>query len=219
MASVVADPSAEAPRMADRSVFRMTAETFLRGVELGLFPAERRVFLWDGVLYEKMAKKIAHSSAGETVRLALSEVLPPGWSLWGENPILVDDFTAPLPDLTVVRGTARDYFARHAVPRVLEIGLVTEMADATLRVDLTKSLSTYAAAGLPIYWVLNLVAWRVEVYSNPGLVTDEATYTVRESYESGQDVPVVLDGVEIARVPVTSLLPAEKRPDRPAAKS
>ena len=191
-----------------RTPYRIPSADFLRGVESGLFPTSTRVYLWDGVPYEKMAKTIAHAAAGETARLALASALPPGWSLWGENPILVDDFTAPLPDLAVIRGAARDYFARRAVPRVGEIGVVIEMADASLRADLTTSLSRYAVAGLPVYWVINLVAWRVEVYASPVVTAGVASYTSREEFGPGQDVPLVLDGVEVALVAVSDLLPA-----------
>jgi Uma2 family endonuclease len=208
MSTVVAGTPTDANGPLDFAPFGLTAEAFLRGVELGLFPPRQRVFLWDGRLYEKMAKKLPHAVTTETARLALSAALPPGWSLWGENPILVDEFTAPLPDLTVVRGTARDYFARRSVPSAADIGLVVELSDSSLRDDRTKVLAKYAAANLPVYWVVNLVDWRVEVDSDPRPGDAGATYAARASYGPGESVPFVLDGVEVARVAVTDILPA-----------
>jgi Uma2 family endonuclease len=210
MATVQTELPAGTEGLGEPSPFRLSAEAFFRGVELGVFPGEARVYLWNGVLYEKMAKKIAHAATNETARTALLAALPPGWSLWGENPILVDDFTAPLPDLAVVRGTARDYFTRGSVPRAGEIGVVIELSDATLRTDLTKSLAKYAGAGLLIYWAINLVAWRVEVYSSPVVENEVSAYSSRQTFEPGQEVPLVLDGIEVARVAVSALLPAEK---------
>jgi hypothetical protein len=194
MATVVTNPIAEPQAPPASAPFGLTAEAFLRGVELGLFPADRRVFLWDGRLYEKMAKKLAHAASAETVRSALQAVLP-------------------LADLTVIRGTARQYFLRQSVPRAPEIGLVVEMSDTSLRDDRTQVLARYAAAPLAVYWVVNLVAWRIEVYSDPHVEAGVASYTSRVLYGSGDVVPLVLDGVEIARIPVVALLPAEKKPD------
>jgi Uma2 family endonuclease len=212
MATVEAASPLEAESPGERNLYHLSAEAFLRGVELGIFPEQSRVYLWNGVLYEKMAKKIAHAATSETARLALSSVLPPGWSLCGENPILVDDFTAPLPDLTIVRGAARDYFGRRSVPKLSEIGLVLEMSDATLRIDQTQSLAKYAAAGLPVYWVINLVVLRVEVYSVLVVENGVASYSSKEIYEPGGEVPLILDGIKVTRVAVNDLLPAEKAP-------
>jgi Uma2 family endonuclease len=188
--------------------YHLSAEVFLRMVETEILPRDRRVYLWDGVLYEKMAKKIAHAVTSETARLALSSAIPVGWSLWGENPILVDDFTAPLPDLTVVRGQARDYFSRNAVPKASDIGLVIEIADATLGKNLNASLTRYAAAGLPTYWLVNLITCRIEVYSAPAGPVGSATYTSRDEFALGQEIPLVLDGLVVSRIPVSAMLPS-----------
>jgi Uma2 family endonuclease len=209
MVTVASDPSHDVAPPGSEP-FGLTAEAFLRGVEHDLFPTDRRVFLWEGRLYEKMAKKLAHAAATETAREAIGKALPEGWGFWGENPILADEFTAPLPDLAVVRGNARDYFARRTVPRAEEVGLVIEAADRTLGDDLTTTLRKYAAAGLPVYWVLNLVDWRVEVFSGPRVEGGVPSYSSRTTHVPGGDVPLVLDGVEVARIPVDAILPGEK---------
>jgi hypothetical protein len=56
---------------------------------------------------------------------------------------------------------------------------------------------------------VNLVANRVEVYSQPRVEGETARYTISETFERGQDIPLVLDGREVARVPARGLLPAE----------
>jgi Uma2 family endonuclease len=185
----------------------MSAAEYLRAVEAGVFPVDRRIGLWEGRLYEKMAKKLAHSASTEMARLALGRVLPPGWSLWGENPILVDDFSAPLPDLAVVRGAALDYFRRGSVPKVGEIGLVVEMADATLRKNLSDTHRKYAAAGLPAYWVVDLVHSRVEVYGDPQTSPAGPSFASATRFGPGDAVPLILDGREVALVPVSDILP------------
>ena len=61
----------------------------------------------------------------------------------------------------------------------------------------------YAAAGIPIYWIFNLIERQVEVYSMPAA----AGYQDRQDFVIGQEVPVVINNVEVGRIPVADLLP------------
>jgi Uma2 family endonuclease len=192
-------------------VYRMTADEFFRAVEAEVFPRDRRIELWEGLLYEKMAKKIPHSVTTSKL-YALARVLPPGWTFWPENPILTDAFTAPLPDAAVVRGTPDDYARRGSVPKAGEIGLVVELADATLKRNLKETLAKYAASGLPAYWVVNLVDRRIETFTDPQPAAGAAAFARAERFGPGEEVPLLLDGLEVARVPVNDLLPEPKNP-------
>jgi Uma2 family endonuclease len=198
-------PSGPAPGLP----YRLSADDYFRMVENDIIPADRRVGLWEGQLYEKMARKLPHSGASSKAAHTLIRVLPAGWCFWPENPILIDDFTAPLPDAALVRGTPDDYTRRGSNPKAEEIGLVIEIADSSLRKNLTRTLETYARAGLPVYWVVNLADRRVEVFSQPRPAGDSAAYAAGEAYGPGTEVPLVLDGREVARIPVSELLPAE----------
>ena len=190
--------------------YRLSANDYFRMVDADIIPTERRVGLWEGYLYEKMAKKMAHSGASSKVTTALIRAIPNEWCLWPENPILIDNFTAPLPDVSVVRGCSDDYTGRDSVPKAGEVGLVVELAESSLRKNLTTTLQIYARAGLPVYWVVNLVARRVEVYSEPRVEeSGVARYTSVAMFEGDQDVPLVLDGREIALIPASDLIPKE----------
>jgi Uma2 family endonuclease len=189
--------------------FRLSAADYFRMVEGDIIPPDRRVGLWEGQLYEKMSKKLPHSVASSLVITALMHVIPIGWFLWPENPILVNDFSAPLPDFSLIRGAPNDYLRRRSVPNTADIGLVIEIAESSLRKNLTETLSIYARAGLAVYWVVNLVARRVEVYSQPRVDGAIASYAVLESFDLANDVPLVLDGREVARIPARDLLPQE----------
>jgi Uma2 family endonuclease len=189
--------------------YRMTADQFFKAVEADVFPPDRRIGLWEGQLYEKMAKKLPHSGAYSLLLTALMRALPEAWCLWPENPILIDDFSAPLPDASVVRGHPNVYTGRSSVPKAGEIGLVVEVAVSSLRKNLTESLEIDARAGLPSYWIVNLVAKRIEVFSHPRVEGEVASYAAVEQFEPGKGVPLWLDGREVARIPVSELLPEE----------
>ena len=89
-------PAADVP-------YDLTIDLFSRMVESGLIPPDRRVFLTNGRLYEKMAKTKAHGYVGAAINRAVHRRLPDGWSLWPESTIVLDPTNAPLPDFALVR--------------------------------------------------------------------------------------------------------------------
>jgi hypothetical protein len=61
----------------------------------------------------------------------------------------------------------------------------------------------YAAAGIPISRIVNLVHGQIEVYTDPG----PGGYGSRRIFKPGRRVPVVIAGVEVGRIPVADNLP------------
>ena len=61
----------------------------------------------------------------------------------------------------------------------------------------------YAASGIPVYWIINLVDRQLEVYSDP----EGRDYRTSQVFSPEQDVPVIIDGVEVGRIRVADLLP------------
>lgn len=110
----------------------------------------------------------------------------------------------PEPDGAVVRADPDKYFTRHPGPA--DFGVVIEVADTSRLTDRRDKGRTYASAGLPEYWIVNLVEGQVEVYTQPQPTADPPHYAARLVYTPGQDVPLTLAGVTTT-VPVADLLP------------
>src|SRR5262249_2303886 len=70
----------------------------------------------------------------------------------------------PGAGLAIVRGAPRDYGERH--PTGADTILVIEVARTSQAFDRRKA-STYARSGVPVYWLIDLVARRLEVRSTP----------------------------------------------------
>jgi Uma2 family endonuclease len=120
-----------------------------------------------------------------------------------QDPLALDDESAPEPDLAVVRGRHADY--RHEHPA--RAALVVEIAESSLAFDRVHKGSLYARAGIPDYWIVNLVDRVVEVYREPGA---DLTAAVGWRYTSVDRVrppgAVTLLGVPAVPVPVAALL-------------
>ena len=128
----------------EEAPYVITSDVFARMVELGAFPSDSRVFLWDGRLYEKMAKSRPHAAVQNSFSAALSKRLPPGYFVGHENPVRLDEKHLPLPELIIVRGKSLDFFDTR-YPDARDVVLVVEIAVTSLPADLGPRLSRYAA--------------------------------------------------------------------------
>ncbi len=187
--------------------YDLTVNLFARMVESGLIPRDRRVFLSDGRLYEKMAKTKAHGYVGAAIDRAVNRRLPDGWSLWPESTIVLDPINAPLPDFALIRAAdPLDFAAPDRYPGPGDIGLLIEVAVTSLHDDLTTALEKYARALIPVYWVVDVLGRRIVIHTEPRVVDGRGEYARVETYRPGQSLPLVLDGQEVARIPFDELI-------------
>jgi Uma2 family endonuclease len=143
---------------------RFSVEEFARMQDAGLFEG-RHVELLDGELFE-VTKNPPHNAAVAALADALRAILPRGaFSVREEKSIEPWADWWPEPDIAVVRGIAADYFERHPGPA--DVVLLVEVCD-TSEQDRTSKLAGYAAAGFPVYWILDLRLRQLEVYRDPG---------------------------------------------------
>ena len=72
----------------------------------------------------------------------------------------------PEPDVYVTVEPVTAYTHRHPGPG--EILLVVEIANTTVRFDLRKKAPLYARAGMPEYWVVDIIGRRIVAHRQPG---------------------------------------------------
>jgi Uma2 family endonuclease len=149
-------------RQAPLTLRRWTRAEYDRLVDAGMFQGEP-LELIGGQLVVAEPQGAYHSSgigaAGDTLRSAL----PGGWLVRVQMPVALDDESAPEPDLALVPGPWADYTTNHPARPVL----VVEVAESSLAFDRREKGSLYARAGVPDYWILNLVDRVLEVHRAP----------------------------------------------------
>lgn len=143
-------------------IFRFTLEQFYKLDELGFFH-DRHVELIRGVIYE-MTTKPPHAIASELILPIIMNIFQAGWRIRICLPIDTGRRSLLEPDVAVIAGNTRDVGMIHPTTAAL----VVEISDATLRKDRTIKAHLYAQAGLPDYWIVNLVDRQLEVHRNPG---------------------------------------------------
>lgn len=184
-----------------QSLYRLTVGQFARMLEDGTIGEDERVALIEGLLVARSRRTRAEIVAGNKGLRILWRIIPPGWYVAKGVPILASDWSRPEPDLAVIRGVVDDYEGRDATAD--ETALVVEIAGADLAADRADMARVYAASGIPVYWIVDLAEGRVEIFSDPR----REGYRSHQVLSRGQDVPVVIAGIEAAWIAVSDLLP------------
>jgi Uma2 family endonuclease len=143
-----------------------------RMVELGLFQDER-VELIRGLLVKMSPQYAPHASTVEKLNELLVLRLQGRFRVRIQSPLALSDDSEPEPDVAVVpRGK---YDTEHPTTALL----IIEVSDSSLRQDRAKA-AVYASAGIGEYWIVNLNARTIEVYSSPDGDRYAESRTVRE---------------------------------------
>ena len=189
-------------RQAPHTVRHWTRAEYDRLVDLGVFEGEP-LELIGGQLIVAEPKGAYHSSAVTAADYALRAALPSGWIVRTQQPVSLDDESEPEPDLVVVPGRPGDY--RHVHPA--HPPLAIEVADSSLAFDRRRKGSLYARAGIPDYWIVNLIDRVVEIYRDPH---PDASAVYGWSYRSVRTLapPAVVVPLEFpsSRIAVADLL-------------
>ena len=136
---------------------------YQRMVEVGILGPGDRVELLEGEIVEMSPEKSRHAACVDLALEALRPAFASGYTIRVQHPLALSDESEPEPDLAVVVGSPRDYANAHPT----SAALVVEVADSSLDYDRRRKSRVYARAGIPEYWIVNLVDMRVEVLRQP----------------------------------------------------
>lgn len=185
--------------------YRVTVPQFLKMIHAGVFPSETRVELLGGLLVEKMTKGIPHDYATSQLGNFLRPLVQPaGWIVREEKSVQLGRVWRPEPDIAVMRGPMDRY--RGHDPALEDLALIVEVSDTTYDKDRGAKWDGYARAGIPTYWIVNLPARRVEVYTAPTGRGKSARYQHQANFDEAAEVPVMIDGHELGCIAVRELL-------------
>jgi Uma2 family endonuclease len=183
---------------------RFTVDEYHRMIQSGFLTENDPVELVDGRIIQKMARNPPHDGTIGLTQDTLKPLLPTDWRIRIQSAITTPD-SEPEPDLAVVRGSLRDWTKRHPGPP--EIGTLIEVADSSLDFDRTVKGPSYARAAIAIYWIINLVESKVEVYTDPTGPDPKPRYRKQQDYFGSDFIPLVLGGQEVGKIAVKDLLP------------
>lgn len=165
-------------------VHRFSTDEYHRLIEAGGFDEDARVELIDGLLADMSPKTREHENAiAWLARRLMVAIDPDRYELRVGGPLTLEG-SEPEPDLTIIPHDApRPYHPATAA-------LVVEVSVSSLRDDLARKPSLYAAAGVDEYWVIDLDGSRAVIHRAP---RGDGYAEVAEVHGGGELVAAALD--------------------------
>jgi Uma2 family endonuclease len=164
--------------------------------ETGILQPDERVELIRGVVRRMSPKNNAHVIVSTKLYQRLLRALEGRAAVFKEDPLkLVPLDSEPEPDILAISSPHIEAYQTEGSKPLL----VVEVAESSLRYDLNVKAGLYAEAGVPEYWVVNLVDRELVVFRMP----HEGGYRSRATHHAGDRVApeawpdVVLDVEEL----------------------
>jgi Uma2 family endonuclease len=177
-------------------------DEFHRLRDAGVLQNAERVELLDGWILPKMTRNPPHDVALDKTVEAVRRRLPEEWRVRVQSAITTED-SEPEPDLVVVPGPAERFMNAH--PGQRDVALVVEISNTSLSLDRNEKARLYARAGIPVYWIVNLVDRIVEVLSQPD--RKQATYQQSTQFAPTDFIPLAIPGLKNTTIPASELIP------------
>lgn len=133
--------------------------------ELGILNPDEKVELLAGQIVKKSMKGTRHTSTNKRIEKVLERLLGDRVLVRTQDPIRLDNYSEPEPDVAIVVPNLSFYADHHPTPS--EVYLIIEISDTTLRQDCEYKAKLYAQGGIEDYWVLDINNRQLYVFRLP----------------------------------------------------
>ena len=140
-------------------------DDYYRMAEVGILGPEDRVELIDGEIIRMSPIGTRHAGCVNRATRIFSYAFRGKAIVSVQNPLRLNNYTEPEPDLVLLKHRADDYGGKRMMAE--DALLVLEVADTTLQYDRDVKVPRYAAAGIPEVWIEDLKRNRILVYRDP----------------------------------------------------
>ncbi len=148
-----------------KNPFTFTVGDYHKLAEVGILKDTDRVELLNGQIFTMSPIRSPHAGIVDDLFEMLVLKLHGKAVVRGQNPVQIDDFSEPEPDIAIAHYKSDKYRSAHPTPE--ELYLIIEVSDTTLERDQTVKMSLYANANIPEYWIVNLNDRQIEIHRQP----------------------------------------------------
>jgi len=145
--------------------YLFTVHEYHKMAEIGIFDEDSRVELIEGEIL--IMPPIGESHFGHVNRF--NRVFMKAFSTVAvvhiQNPVRLGLRNEPEPDVVLLRYREDDYLGKFPGPE--DVLLLVEVADSSLGHDRNTKVPLYAQAGIPEYWIVDLVHHELIVHRGP----------------------------------------------------
>ncbi len=144
---------------------RFTVEEYHHLAEAGILRENDRVELIHGEIIQISPIGPKHAGNLDRIVRALTFLFGESAIVRPQNPVQLNDYSEPEPDISILKPRKDFYTTAH--PRPDEVLLIIELSESTLEYDQEVKLPAYAASGIPEYWIIDLKKDIILVHSEP----------------------------------------------------
>jgi Uma2 family endonuclease len=142
-----------------------TVDEYYQMAEAGILSEDDRVELIKGEIVKMSPISARHAAAVDRLTQLFITKLRGAAIVRTQNPIHLNEYTEPEPDIALVQ-TRPDFYAE-AHPEPEDVLLLIEVAETSLAYDRDVKIPLYAQAGIAEVWVVDLSGKSVMVYRQP----------------------------------------------------
>ena len=166
---------------------KLEANDYYKMGEAGIFHEDDRIELIDGDIIDMSPIGQGHEAVVGGLTETLVFACERRAIVWPQNSLRIGRWSAPQPDLVVLRRRA-DFYATGERPGPADVLLLIEVADSSLRYDKTVKLPLYARAGIAEVWIVDLQHRVLNAYRKP----DGDEYGEMTAHRAGDQVSLAL---------------------------
>lgn len=161
---------------------QFTVTEYARMRETGILSEDDRVELIDGEVRDMSPIGPLHAAIVKRLNTILGRLLPDAFILSIQDPIQLNDYREPQPDVAILRYRADFYADAHPVAD--DVLLVIEVADTSIDYDRDEKLPRYADAHIAEVWIVDIENLVIEQYLQPR----NGKYLVKHIRERGDAI-------------------------------
>ncbi len=177
------------------SLYRLSIEQYEAMVASGVFTKRDRFHLINGFLVAKMTEYPPHAAACDATRLIVESLLPSGWYVRPDKPLRIPNYASvPEPDLVIARGTCLGLPGPASGAGECRVGRRGRQFEPLEDRAHGRNLWQGGCSGL--------LDHQPDRSSGRGLHDPgPGGYGACQIFKIGQEVPVIIDGVDAAGSP------------------
>jgi Uma2 family endonuclease len=161
IASTVASKAAIVASTAEPSVRPLRRVEYEQLTELGMF-GDEKIELLRGTLVRMSPQGPYHANVVAKLTNGLARMLDPRFEVRPQLPFSADDTSMPEPDIMIVEATGS-----LTSPHPSRTLLMIEVSVSSLRLDRGLKAEIYSQAGVPEYWIIDIVHRKIIVHRDP----------------------------------------------------
>ena len=163
-----------------RKIF--TVDEYHKMIDAGVFVGNSDYELIEGEIVKKMTQGDLHIACINRLNMFFAPVLAGRAIVSVQNALIINEISEPEPDVTLLK--FREDFYASGKATAEDVLLLIEVSDSTVKYDRDVKIPLYAAAEVPVVWLVNLPRQILEVYTQP----EKGKYKIVRKYAKNETI-------------------------------